>query len=100
LPPPEVLADAKETGCAFVALRDGQVIGFVRAVSDYEVVSYVCELAVLPDARLKGVGRALLDMVAAEYPEARVDVLSTADAEGFYEAVGFVTRPAFRRWPA
>ena len=99
LPSPEVLSDAQETGCAFVALREDQVIGFVRAVSDYEVVTYVCELAVLPDARLKGVGRVLLDMVAAEYPAARVDVLSTADAVGFYEAVGYVAKPGYRRWP-
>jgi ribosomal protein S18 acetylase RimI-like enzyme len=87
------------TGCAFVAVRDGHVVGFIRVISDGEVVSYVTEVAVDAGARFQGIGRALIDAVAAEFPKARIDLLSTSSAQEFYDTLCFTRKSGYRRWP-
>jgi ribosomal protein S18 acetylase RimI-like enzyme len=99
IPSAEVLAEAAMTGCAFVAVRESRVVGFIRVISDGEVVSYVTELAVSERVRHEGIGRALVDAVAAEFPKARIDLLSTQLAQSFYEEVGFTQKAGYRRWP-
>jgi len=84
---------------AFVAVAHGAVLGFIRVLSDGEVVAYVTELAVAPDERRQGIGRALVDSVAAELPGVRIDLLSTVDGLPFYKMAGFLQRPGYRRWP-
>jgi ribosomal protein S18 acetylase RimI-like enzyme len=99
IPSSEVLTEAAMTGCAYVAMRDGRVLGFIRVISDGEVVSYVTELAVDARARFQGIGRALVDAVAREFPKARIDLLSTSLAQSFYETLGFTQKTGYRRWP-
>jgi ribosomal protein S18 acetylase RimI-like enzyme len=100
IPSTEVFAKTSFTRCAFVAVAQKRVVGFIRVLSDGEVVSYVTELAVAENARRQGIGRALVDAVAAEFPKARIDLLSTMMAQPFYEEMGFVSKPGYRRWPA
>ena len=99
IPSVDTLLESAMTGCAFVALREEKVIGFIRVVSDGETVSYITEIAVDASARFQGVGRALVDAVAREFPKARIDLLSTKLAQSFYEDLGFVNKPGYRRWP-
>jgi len=99
IPSQDVLNEAAETGCAFVAVTDQGVVGFIRVLSDGEVCSYITELAVLAGARFQGIGRALVDAVAQEFPKARIDLLSTSLAQSFYEEIGFQAKSGYRRWP-
>lgn len=99
IPSEELLYESSMTGCAFVALDEQGVVGFIRVVSDGEVCSYVTELAVSAGARFQGIGRALVDAVAQEFPKARIDLLSTPLAQSFYEEIGFTAKPGYRRWP-
>ena len=83
---------------ALIATDDkGEVIGFVRALTDGEVTTYIGELLVVPRYRQKGLGRALLDMCHHLYPNTRLDLLSTESADQFYEAMGCRRFQGFRK---
>ena len=101
LPPRYVFADALRFGAAFLAVGEGEQepIGFVRVVSDRSTVSYVAELVTAAEWRGRGVATALLQACADRFPAARIDLLSTEMAQGFYEKAGFVAKAGYRRWP-
>jgi predicted N-acetyltransferase YhbS len=99
VPSPSVLSEAAMTGCAFVATAGDKVIGFIRVISDGECVSYVTEVAVDREWRSRGIGRALVNTIAREFPKARIDLLATSFAEPFYERIGFTAKRGYRRWP-
>ena len=86
---------------ALVAMVDGDVIGFVRAVSDGAVTTYVAEVLVVPDWRSKGIASALLESTQRLFPGSRLDLLASATSRGFYEHRRFRPFPGFRRsWPS
>lgn len=86
-----------DPGGAFVAERDGQVIGVAEAVqrSSLWVLSF---LAVDPQAQGAGAGRALM-RAALGYGDPRRGLIVASDhaaALGLYERAGFVPRRALR----
>ena len=66
----------------------GRMIGFARAVSDGVALAYLADVYVLPEARGRGVGSALVAALLDEGPGFRW-MLHTADAHGLYERFGF-----------
>lgn len=74
---------------------DGAQVGFARAVSDRATFAYLADVYVLDAHRGRGLGRWLLESVLA-HPELqglRRWMLTTQDAHGLYEQVGFVRIP-------
>jgi GNAT superfamily N-acetyltransferase len=75
--------------------RDGEQVGFARAVSDGVIVAYLADVYVLPAYRGRGLGLELVREivegggVGAVSPDARW-LLHTADAQGLYAKLGFV----------
>ncbi|QCR20139.1 GNAT family N-acetyltransferase [Agrococcus sp. SGAir0287] len=71
---------------------DGALVGLARVVSDGATIAYVQDVLVAPSQQRTGIGRALLDAIAARTEGIRQTVLLT-DAEpgqrAFYEAAGF-----------
>ena len=61
--PGEALTAWQRSWPALVAVVDGALIGFCRALSDGDVTTYVAELLVAPGWRRRGIATALLDMV-------------------------------------
>jgi len=82
---------------ALVAVHNGQVIGFLRAITDGAVTTYIAELLVAQEWRGRGVGRALVDACHELAPATRLDLLSTAQADLFYEANGFRPFKGYRK---
>lgn len=94
-----------------VAEEDGPLVGFVAhtvhgatdAMSAYGEVTVIC---VAPEARGRGIGRALLDRAVADLRAAAVPVimLSTGGDDGhgparaLYESAGFTRLPVAQYW--
>jgi predicted N-acetyltransferase YhbS len=95
--PAEALAAWRRSWPALVAADGGEVIGFLRAVTDGAVTTYVAEILVAPERRRQGIGAALIETCHVLCPSTRLDLLSTADAGGFYAASGFRPFPGFRK---
>jgi GNAT superfamily N-acetyltransferase len=98
--PDAALAAWRRSRPALVATHGTEVVGFLRALSDGEVTTYVAEILVAAEWRDRGVGSALIEACHALCPRTRLDLLSTAAAAPFYRARGFRPFPGFRRGAA
>jgi len=89
---------------AFVAERDGKLIGYTFFHDGYETAYaqrgvYLCDLYVVPEAQGEGVGRALVAAVAATAKATDRTFLWwvvkdwNAAARGFYKALGAISEP-------
>jgi 8-oxo-dGTP pyrophosphatase MutT (NUDIX family)/GNAT superfamily N-acetyltransferase len=95
--PEASLASWRAAWPALVAVADGAVVGFLRAVSDGAVSTYVGEVIVAPAWRGRGLGAALLEAYHALAPTTRLDLLAIPEAAAFYEHIGFQPFAGFRR---
>jgi GNAT superfamily N-acetyltransferase len=95
--PDEALLSWRNSWPTLVAWCEGEMVGFVRALTDGEVTMYIAELLVAPAWRGRGLGRALLDACHLLFPHTRLDLLSTESADQFYEASGFRRFQGFRK---
>jgi GNAT superfamily N-acetyltransferase len=94
--PEDALASWCNAWPAMVAVCEGEIVGFVRALTDGAVTMYIAELLVAPEWRGRGLGRALLEACHLLFPRTRLDLLSTA-ADRFYEANGFRPFQGYRK---
>jgi GNAT superfamily N-acetyltransferase len=95
--PSEALAAWRASWPALVAAEADSVVGFIRALTDGVVTTYIAELLVVPQWRGRGIGRALLDACHQLYPHTRLDLLSMPTAGRFYEAIEFRSFAGFRK---
>ncbi len=87
----------RQSSPAIVAVEGTRVIGFVRALTDGAVTMYIAEILVEPPWRGKGIGRALIQACHDLYPSTRLDLLSTAAADKFYQAMDFRPFQGYRK---
>ena len=74
--------------------RDGQLVGFARAVTDGVTVGYLADVYVLPAHRGRGLGLELVREMVQGGCGSRVRwLLHTADASGLYARLGFGQGP-------
>lgn len=71
------------------ARSDGQLVGFLRGLSDFCYRSFIADLAVSRSYQRKGIGRKLIQVARNQAPEARIILFSAEDAAPFYEKLGF-----------
>jgi GNAT superfamily N-acetyltransferase len=95
--PREVVARGIEHSLCFSARLDGVFVGFARVVTDRATFAYLCDVFVLPEARGRGVSKALMAAIDAHpgLQGLRRFLLATSDAHGLYAQHGFepLTRP-------
>jgi ribosomal protein S18 acetylase RimI-like enzyme len=71
------------------ARSDGQLVGFLRGLSDFCYRSFIADLAVSQAYQRKGIGRQLLKIAREQAPEARLILFSAENALPFYQKLGF-----------
>jgi GNAT superfamily N-acetyltransferase len=77
------------------AYRDGEMVGFARALSDGLALAYLADVYVHPDHRGHGLGVEIVRMMVDEGPGAEFRwLLHTADAHDLYARFGFAEPPA------
>jgi GNAT superfamily N-acetyltransferase len=86
-----VLDKAIDNSLCFAALRDGDLVGFARVVTDRATFAWLCDVFVAEQARGAGVGKRLMEAVVT-HPDLlglRRFLLATRDAHGLYRQYGF-----------
>ena len=71
------------------ARSEGQLVGFLRGLSDFCYRSFIADLAVAHSYQRKGIGRQLIQVARNQAPDARLILFSAEDALPFYEKLGF-----------
>lgn len=73
------------------AYRDGEQVGYARAITDYATFAWIADVWIDEAARGQGLGRRMVDWFVQhpEYAGIRRIALVTADAHGVYAALGF-----------
>jgi ribosomal protein S18 acetylase RimI-like enzyme len=97
------LAQTVEQGVALIAEDDGRAVGFIFCIlgDRGRKTAHVTDVYVRPEARNKGIGRALLAEVVEPAREAGLDhvslevLLRNADARRLYERLGFAAVDLF-----
>jgi len=96
----ERLERAIENSMCFVILKQNELAGFARVVTDKATFAYICDVFVLEQHRRLGLSKWLMQTIM-QHPELqglRRWSLATADAHGLYEQVGFVPLSKPENW--
>ena len=76
-----------ETSVTYVALLEGVLCGYARSLRDGGFFVWVMDLLVDRNSRGHGMGKQMLERIAADFPNQEVYVLSDVDA--YYEKLGY-----------
>lgn len=79
----------RQSNVAYVVESEGQVIAYLRGLTDTTVSLYVCELLIAASHRRLGIGERLLSHVHSLYPETRLEMLASASSHTYYEKLNF-----------
>jgi GNAT superfamily N-acetyltransferase len=92
----EKVAKSIENSLCFGVYKDGNQVGFARAVTDFATIFWVTDVIIDEAYRGKGLGKIMVKYIT-ETPELQGmrGILGTRDAHGLYEKYGF-TRDAHR----
>ncbi|TYS67697.1 GNAT family N-acetyltransferase [Sutcliffiella horikoshii] len=94
----EITKEAWEnSNIAYVAEINGQLVGYIRGLTDTSITLYICELLIDRNYRGLGIGEILLNYVHRLYPTTRIEMLANSDSRTYYEQKGYRTFYGFRK---
>lgn len=77
--------------------EDGEIVAYLRGLTDTTVTLFVCELLVAPAYRKRGLGGQLLQHIHARYPTTRIELLASQTSHTYYEKLRFRPFYGFRK---
>lgn len=89
----------QNTIATFLAVDNNEAVGMVRLIGDGGMSFYIKDFVVVPQYQSRGVGKLLIRTVEAYIKEAvedwavSLELISTIEAQPFYEKMGFEPRP-------
>jgi ribosomal protein S18 acetylase RimI-like enzyme len=87
---PEVHQRAFHASHLSVFIYDGsQLLGFGRVISDGEYQGAIYDVAVIPEAQGRGVGKHIVQTIMERLPDCNLILYATPGMEGFYKKLGF-----------
>ena len=87
---PEVHQKAFEASHTTVFIyEESQLIGFGRAISDGQYQGAIYDVAVLPEAQGKGIGKLIIKKILDRLSNCNIILYATPGKEGFYQKLGF-----------
>ncbi|WP_214816324.1 MULTISPECIES: GNAT family N-acetyltransferase [unclassified Exiguobacterium] len=88
----------RQSNVTYVMESDhGEIIAYLRGLTDTTVSLYVCELLVASAYRKRGLGEQILQHVHALYPETRLEMLASSSSHTYYEKLRFRPFYGFRK---
>lgn len=72
-----------------VIVNEEKVIGFLRAITDGAITTYIADILVAPGWQRRGLGKALLEVCHQLTPRTHFALMSVKEAVKFYEKDGF-----------
>jgi len=66
-----------------------RLVGFGRAISDGQYQGAIYDVAVIPEAQGKGIGKIILQTIMERLPNCNLILYATPGMEGFYRKLGF-----------
>jgi ribosomal protein S18 acetylase RimI-like enzyme len=69
--------------------REGQVIGFGRAISDGIFQAAIYDVAVIPEYQAKGIGTIIIKTIMDKLSNCNFILYAALGKEGFYQKLGF-----------
>jgi len=86
----EAVAKSIENSLCFGVYKDGVQVGLARAITDYAVTYFLCDVVIGESYRGLGLGKALVEAVTGhEILRNLMCWLATKDAHELYEKYGF-----------
>lgn len=77
--------------------EDGEIVAYLRGLTDTTVSLYVCELLVAPAYQKRGLGEQLLQHIHERYPTTRIELLASQTSHTYYEKLRFRPFYGFRK---
>ncbi|MEB2777598.1 GNAT family N-acetyltransferase [Algoriphagus sp. D3-2-R+10] len=79
----------RNSNLVIVAREGGDILGVLRALSDYSYRTFIADLAVISSRQGEGIGRGMLEFARSLAPEARLILFAAENAINFYQKLGF-----------
>jgi N-acetylglutamate synthase-like GNAT family acetyltransferase len=73
------------------AYQDGEQVGFARTITDYATFAWIADVWIEENIRVQGLGRNMVQWFTGheKFSDIRRFALTTKDAHGVYEKLGF-----------
>ena len=69
--------------------REGQMIGFGRAISDGVFQAAIYDVAILPEYQAQGIGAIIIKTIMDKFSNCNFILYAAPGKEGFYQTLGF-----------
>jgi len=69
--------------------REGQLIGFGRAISDGVFQAAIYDIAILPEYQAQGIGAIIIKIIIDKFSNCNFILYAAPGKEGFYQTLGF-----------